>query len=85
MIPNNIIAVWFIGGLIEAANAADDFFGLERLKAAFATGAALPLDAAAEALLVAVDTWSGQLPADDLTIVVVENAASGSLHATTER
>ena len=52
----------YTDGLIEAANAADDFYGLERLEPAFAAAAAQPLEAAAEGLLRSVDAWSGSPP-----------------------
>jgi phosphoserine phosphatase RsbU/P len=62
----------YTDGLVEAANAADDFFGLDRLKNALAAGAGLPPNAAADALLGAMDAWSGQPASDDLTIVVAD-------------
>jgi sigma-B regulation protein RsbU (phosphoserine phosphatase) len=62
----------YTDGLIEAANAADDLYGLERLEAALAAGAAQPLEAAAEGLLRSVDSWSGQPATDDLTMVLVD-------------
>ena len=62
----------YTDGLLEAANAADDFFGLERLKAAFAAAAGLEAHAAVDNLLATLDTWSGQPPGDDLTVVLVD-------------
>jgi phosphoserine phosphatase RsbU/P len=62
----------YTDGLIEAANAAEDLFGLERLKSALAAGAGLPPNAAADALLGAMDAWSSQPAGDDLTIVVAD-------------
>jgi len=62
----------YTDGLVEAANAVDDFFGLDRLKAVFAAGAALPPDEAADALLASVDAWSGKAASDDLTIVLID-------------
>jgi sigma-B regulation protein RsbU (phosphoserine phosphatase) len=64
----------YTDGLIEAANAADDLYGLERVKTAIAAGAAQPLEVAAEGLLRSVDSWSGQPATDDLTIVLVDYA-----------
>jgi serine phosphatase RsbU (regulator of sigma subunit) len=64
--------VLYTDGLVEAANAVDDLFGLERLKNALAAGAGLPPNAAADALLRAMDAWSGQPASDDLTIVVAD-------------
>jgi sigma-B regulation protein RsbU (phosphoserine phosphatase) len=62
----------YTDGLVEAANASDDLFGLERVKTALATGATLPPDAAADALVHAMDAWSGQPASDDLTLVVID-------------
>jgi sigma-B regulation protein RsbU (phosphoserine phosphatase) len=62
----------YTDGLIEAANAADDLFGLERLEPALAACAHLSPDAAADGLMQTVDTWSGQAPADDLTLLLVD-------------
>ena len=62
----------YTDGLIEAANAADDLFGLERLKLAFAAADGLESHAVVDHLLTTLDTWSGQPPADDLTIVLVD-------------
>ena len=64
----------YTDGLIEAANAADDFYGLERLETALAARAAQPLEDAAEGLLRSVDSWSGQPATDDLTLVLVDYA-----------
>jgi serine phosphatase RsbU (regulator of sigma subunit) len=64
----------YTDGLIEAANATDDLFGLERVKSALATAAALSPDAAADALLATMDAWSGRPAADDLTIVLVDTS-----------
>ena len=50
----------YTDGLPEAANAAEEFFDLERVKAALVAGSAFPSDAAADALLQAMDAWSGQ-------------------------
>jgi sigma-B regulation protein RsbU (phosphoserine phosphatase) len=62
----------YTDGLVEAANAAEDLFGLERLKSAFAAGTGLHTSAAADALLDAMDAWSGQPASDDLTIVLAD-------------
>ena len=66
----------YTDGLIEAANADEDLFGLERLEESLAAAAGLPADAAANALLSAVDAWSGRAPGDDLTLVVVDWTAA---------
>jgi sigma-B regulation protein RsbU (phosphoserine phosphatase) len=62
----------YTDGLVEATNDSEEFFGLERVKRALAAGAALPPDAAADALLDTMNAWSGQPPNDDLTIVLVD-------------
>ena len=62
----------YTDGLTDAANASEDFFGLERVKIALTAGAALAPDAAADALLNTMDAWSGQPVTDDLTIVLVD-------------
>jgi phosphoserine phosphatase RsbU/P len=62
----------YTDGLIEAANAADELFGLDRLKATLAAAAGLQPHAATDALLTTVDTWSGQPPADDVTMLLVD-------------
>jgi sigma-B regulation protein RsbU (phosphoserine phosphatase) len=62
----------YTDGLIEATNADDDLFGIERLKSALAAAAGLPAQAAADNLLRTIDTWSGRPPSDDLTLVLVD-------------
>ena len=67
----------YTDGLIEAANAEDDLFGLERLETALAASGSLQADAAADGLVLSVDGWSGQPPADDLTLLLIDwNAGS---------
>jgi len=68
----------YTDGLVEATNAAGEFFGLDRVKVAIAVGAARTPDGVADALLEALRAWSGQPASDDLTIVLVDCAASGS-------
>ncbi len=67
----------YTDGLVEAANAAGEFFGLERVKAAIVGGAARTPDALADALLEALATWSGLPAADDLTLVLVDCGREG--------
>ena len=62
----------YTDGLTDAANASEDFFGLERVKIALTAGVALAPDAAVDALLNTMDAWSGRPVADDLTIVLVD-------------
>jgi phosphoserine phosphatase RsbU/P len=62
----------YTDGLIEAANADGDCFGLDRLKATLARGSALQLEAAADHIVRTIDAWSGQPQEDDSTIVLVD-------------
>ena len=62
----------YTDGLIEAANAEDDLFGVERLKGTLADASALPPEVLADHLLTTIDRWSGQPPGDDLTLVLVD-------------
>ena len=62
----------YTDGMIDAENAAEDFFGAERVKHAVAADAALSPDAAADALLDTMNAWSGRPATDDLTIVLVD-------------
>lgn len=62
----------YTDGVIEAANAAGDLFGVERLERALASASPLPPDAAADSVLAAMGAWSGLPPADDLTLLIVE-------------
>lgn len=65
----------YTDGLIEAENAAGDFYGLERVQTTIAGSSHLAAADAADAVLQAMDSWS-QLPAaDDLTIVLIERTA----------
>jgi sigma-B regulation protein RsbU (phosphoserine phosphatase) len=62
----------YTDGLIEAANAADDLFGLDRVKTAIVDSATLAPTVAADALLATMDAWSGLPARDDLTIILVD-------------
>ena len=62
----------YTDGLIEACNADDDFFGLERLKATLSAATGLQSERATDDLLTTVDRWSGRPPGDDLTLVLVD-------------
>jgi sigma-B regulation protein RsbU (phosphoserine phosphatase) len=70
----------YTDGLVEAENAADEFFGLERVKTGLAAGAALPPEAALDALLNTMDVWSGRPAGDDLTTVLVDWGRPDQLH-----
>jgi phosphoserine phosphatase RsbU/P len=58
-------------GLLEAANATDEFFGSDRLKSTMAKTRNLPLDAAADQIIHAVRTWHARQD-DDLTLILCE-------------
>ena len=64
----------YTDGLVEASNAAGDFFGLGRVKAAMTASAASAPDAVADGLLETLRVWSGQPAGDDLTLVLVDCA-----------
>ena len=62
----------YTDGLIEASNADDDLFGLERLKASLTAATGLHAEGLADDLLITVDRWSGRPPGHDLTLVLVD-------------
>jgi phosphoserine phosphatase RsbU/P len=62
----------YTDGLIEAFNADDDLFGLERLKTRLGAADGLPPDAVADDLFTTVERWSGQPPGDDRTLVLID-------------
>jgi serine phosphatase RsbU (regulator of sigma subunit) len=66
--------VLYTDGLVEAANAAGEFFGLERVEAAATAGAALSAETLANKLLDEMSGWAGPTRGDDLTLVVVDCA-----------
>jgi phosphoserine phosphatase RsbU/P len=66
----------YTDGLVEAANAADEQFGLERVKTSVASSLPLSADGAADALLHDVDTWSGRPAGDDVTLVLLDWTSS---------
>ena len=66
--------VLYTDGLVEAANAEGEFFGLERVEAAAAAGAGLSAERLANKLLDEMTAWAGPTAGDDLTLVVVDCA-----------
>lgn len=62
----------YTDGLTEASNAADDFYGLERLKTTLAAAGELDTGVVARDLLTIVDGWPGRQLGDDLTLVVAD-------------
>lgn len=67
----------YTDGLLEAANADDDFYGLERVKASLARTSTLQPHAVTASLLSTLDAWSGQPPSDDLTLVLIDCTSVG--------
>jgi serine phosphatase RsbU (regulator of sigma subunit) len=62
----------YTDGLVEAANAAEELFELDRVKQALAAGTSLSPDAFLDRLLAELDHWSGQPAGDDLTVVMID-------------
>ncbi|MET0556104.1 MAG: PP2C family protein-serine/threonine phosphatase, partial [Vicinamibacteria bacterium] len=62
----------YTDGIAEAANAADEEFGLDRLEAVLAETAPLALSAQADAILDRLTGWRGTVPqGDDVTLVLL--------------
>src|SRR5262245_26942484 len=66
----------YTDGLTDAANADEDLFGLERLKARLAASAGLEPHVVTDDLLSAVDAWSERTAGDDITLVLVDSTAA---------
>jgi sigma-B regulation protein RsbU (phosphoserine phosphatase) len=62
----------YTDGLMDATNAAGEFFGLERVKAAVAASAGLSTESVAELILEKTRGWANGAAADDLTLVLVD-------------
>jgi sigma-B regulation protein RsbU (phosphoserine phosphatase) len=62
----------YTDGLVDATNAAGEFFSVERVKAAVAAGAALSTESVADLLLEKTRAWAVGTVADDLTLVFVD-------------
>jgi sigma-B regulation protein RsbU (phosphoserine phosphatase) len=74
----------YTDGLVEAANASDELFGLDRLKGAVGSGLSLTPDGAADALLRDLDAWSGRPASDDLTLVLLDCTSSPRVATSSE-
>jgi sigma-B regulation protein RsbU (phosphoserine phosphatase) len=62
----------YTDGVVEAANASDEEFGLDRLEALFAETVALDLSAQADAILARLAAWRGVVAqGDDVTVVLL--------------
>jgi len=70
-IADNDVALFFTDGVTEAANAAGEMYGQERLQSAFARCADLPVEKALERILDEVRSFqAGQ--EDDMTIILLK-------------
>lgn len=69
------VLVAYSDGVTEAANAADEFFGDERLREAVARRAGQPAAAIGESILAALAEFVGDAPQhDDVSLVIVRRA-----------
>jgi serine phosphatase RsbU (regulator of sigma subunit) len=64
--------VLYTDGLVDATDAAGEFFTLERVKATIAEGAGLSTEAAADLIVEKARAWAKDVAADDLTLVLVD-------------
>jgi sigma-B regulation protein RsbU (phosphoserine phosphatase) len=62
----------YTDGLVDATDAAGEFFSVERVKATIAAGAALSAESVADLLLEKTRAWTAGTVADDLTLVLVD-------------
>ena len=65
----------YTDGLIEASNAADEFFGDDRVRETLRDGRTFTPDQLATLCVDRVTAWAGPLQQDDLTVIVVDVAA----------
>ncbi|GAC1649450.1 MAG: hypothetical protein NVS9B15_08690 [Acidobacteriaceae bacterium] len=72
----------YTDGIIEAANAEDEFFGIARVKSELLKTAALDINAAADMILSQVKAWHTRQD-DDLTLILCEyqSPSLGAPHA----
>jgi sigma-B regulation protein RsbU (phosphoserine phosphatase) len=71
--------VLYTDGVTDAANAAGDLFGEERLRACFAGGAGRSAAGTVDLLLRAVREFAGDAPqSDDITILALRRDAAGA-------
>jgi sigma-B regulation protein RsbU (phosphoserine phosphatase) len=65
-------------GVVEAVNAADEFFGDDRLRAALTAAAGQPARQLGQSVLTALQAFIGQKkPHDDVSIIVLRRQAAG--------
>jgi sigma-B regulation protein RsbU (phosphoserine phosphatase) len=73
--PGDVV-VMYSDGITEAANAADEEFGVDRLKATITAHSGFTARALAEAIFQKVEAFSGRgQPTDDQTVVVLRHPA----------
>jgi serine phosphatase RsbU (regulator of sigma subunit) len=71
--------ILYTDGVSEARDAEGNFFGDRRLKSAVAAAGDCPVEEMVQALVTAVNEFTGSMPqADDMTIVAVKRAVVGS-------
>jgi phosphoserine phosphatase RsbU/P len=64
----------YTDGLVEAANAAGEFYTLERVKDTVAAAALLPTESGADLIVAGTRGWARDVADDDLTVVLVDCA-----------
>jgi sigma-B regulation protein RsbU (phosphoserine phosphatase) len=62
----------YTDGVVDATNAAGEFFGVERVKAAVAASPGLSTEGAVDLILEKTRGWADGTAADDLTLVLVD-------------
>jgi sigma-B regulation protein RsbU (phosphoserine phosphatase) len=62
----------YTDGLVDATNAAGEFFGVERVKAAVAASTGLSTEGVADLILEKTRGWADGVAAADLTLVLVD-------------
>jgi sigma-B regulation protein RsbU (phosphoserine phosphatase) len=64
----------YTDGLVDATNAAGEFFSVERVKVAVAASAALSTESLADLILEKTRAWADGTAVDDLTLLLVDCA-----------
>ena len=68
--------ICYTDGIFEAANAAGEPWGMERLEETIRSQAGKPADELLQAIVAATQAWIGEAPVeDDWTLVVAERCA----------
>jgi sigma-B regulation protein RsbU (phosphoserine phosphatase) len=75
ILPENSLLLMYTDGVTEARNANSEFFGAERLHITLRTALPASAQAACDAILGAIQSFSGEAtPRDDITLVAVQLA-----------